>query len=91
MKPLEIGILYLSFYNSLVNVYGNNAIVHRKVILTKLGRQFMVDRKLRPIAIKEMINRGLIKKINKNKYELLSLEIDLEKDVHKLYQLCGIY
>jgi len=82
-KRLQIGLLYLSFHNSLRKKYGKNAIVHKRDIKIKLGRQFLVPKPLRIIAIKELVNMKLLKDVGDDYYKILDYKLNVEEDTQK--------
>lgn len=82
-KRLQIGLLYLSFHNSLKKVYGVNSIINERDIEIKLGRQFLVPRPLRIIAIKELVNMKLLKKVDKGLYKILDYKLNVEEDTQE--------
>ena len=86
-KIKEIGILYLSFHNSIKKIYGINRIITKEKLMEKLGRQFLVPKLLRPMAIKEHIDKNLLKQESKNEYKILNSKLDIEKDINKLVKL----
>jgi len=81
-ERLKIGILYLSFHNSLKKVYGSRRIVSEKDLVIKLGRQFLVPKRLRILAIKELENMNLIKKESNNEFKILDYELNIEEDTN---------
>lgn len=91
MSNLKTGLLYLGLHHQLVRKFGVNGILSRKEFFIKIGRFQQISRSLRPIVIKEMEERNLIKTINRDKIQILQVDIDLEKDVGKIYKLAGIY
>jgi len=90
MEKLKIGLLYLSLHNQLIKKFGANNLISRKEFLEKIGRHFLLPKTLRPIIIIEMSERKLIKRIDRDNIKILECEIDLERDVSKLYQMAGI-
>jgi len=88
---LKIGLLYLSLHNQLIKKYGVNHIVSRKDFFCKLGKHGQIPKRLRPIVVKEMVEKKLIERVDRDNIKILPFEIDLEKDVHKLYELAGIF
>lgn len=73
-------ILYLSFHNSLKKVYGENKFVTKKAICIKLGRQFLVPKRLREEVLKELEKRELIKNEGGGYFRVLCGKVDLEKE-----------
>jgi len=82
-KMLKIGILYLSFHNSLRKVYGTGKIVSEEDLIIKLGRQFLVPKRLRLLAVKELVKRNLIKRESNKEFKILNYEFDIEKDTNE--------
>lgn len=91
MEQLSVGLLYLSLHNNLIKGFGINKKINRKEFLTKISRHFLLPKNLRPIIIKEMEERGLIKKVDRDHIIVLKQNINIEKDVVKIYRLAGIY
>lgn len=90
MKEIKEGILYIALHNQLLNAYGES-IIHRKELMARLGRGYQIPRAMKCLVIKELIEKNMIQKINRDEYEILKVVIDLEKDEKKLYKLAGIY
>lgn len=91
MEELKIGILYLGLHNQLVKKFGIGGIIKRKEFFCKLGRHSQVPKQLRYLVIKEMEEKKLLKLINRDEIKILKIDINLERDANKLYQLAGIY
>ena len=81
-EKLKIGILYLSFHNSLKKVYGINRVVTKKELTTKLGRQFLVPKRMRIPAIKELVKLNLLKEESKDSFKILDYELNIEEDAN---------
>lgn len=79
-SKISYNILYLSFHNSLKKVYGANKIVEQKKICEKLGRQFLVNKRLRISAIKELESMNLLKDEGDGYYKILEGDFDLEEN-----------
>ncbi len=90
MKELKIGILYLGLHNQLIKKFGAGSEITRKEFDCKIGKHGQIPKKLKPIVLREMELKGLIKKVNRDIIKLLPLEIDLENDCYKLFQLVGL-
>lgn len=88
---LENKILYLSFHNSIKKIYGINRIVTRKELMSKLGRQFLVPKPLRILAIKELEEMGLLKKESKNEFKILDCDLNIEEDANKFLRRMNIF
>ncbi len=88
---LEIGLLYLSFHNSLKKVYGVNRIVSKKEIMAKLGRQFLVPKPVRILAIKELQEMGLLKEESKNEFKILDCDLKIEEDTNKFFMRMKLF
>ncbi len=82
---LKVGLLYLSFHNSLKKVYGVNRVVTKKDIIIKLGRQFLVPKPVRALAIKELEQMGLLKEESKNNFKILDYDLNIEEDTNKFF------
>lgn len=77
-QQLNIKILYLSFHNSLIKVYGANSIIRRKDVFAKLGRQFLVPQNLREPALKELENMGLLKREDRDNVRVVDSKLNLD-------------
>jgi len=91
MNKLKIGLLYVSLHSQLKIKAGIRRCVTRKVFFEKLGRHFLIPKKLKPIVIKEMEQLGLVESMNNGDIRILDCDIDMERDAGKLYEMCGIY
>lgn len=89
-EGLKIGILYLSFHNSLKKVYGVNRVVTKKELTAKLGRQYLVPKRLRLHAIKELVKMNLLKELGKEEYKILDYELNIEEDANKFLKAMKI-
>ena len=85
MKKLNNKILYLSFHNSLKKKFGVNRIIHKKEIIIKLGRQFLVPKNLRVLALKELENMGLFKQESRDHFKILEGFCDLEENPKEFF------
>jgi len=90
-KKLNIGILYLGLHNQLIKKFGANCTLTRKQFFCKLGKHGQIPKNLRPIVIKEMSEKGLIERVDRDNLKVLECKIDLEKDTNKLYELAGCF
>lgn len=90
-KKISNKILYLSFHNSIKKKFGVNRFVTKKELMIKLGRQFLVPKNLRKVALKELENMKLIEKEDEKYFKILDFDLDLEKDVNKFYQNIGFF
>lgn len=88
---LKIGILYLSFHNSIKKVYGIGRIVSERDLIIKLGRQFLVPKRLRILAIKELENMNLVKRESNNEFRILNFELDIEEDTNKFLKKLNLF
>jgi len=88
---LKIGLLYLSFHNSIKKVFGVNRIVTKEELMIKLGRQFLVPKRLRICAIKELENMNLIKKEEGSNFKILDYELNVEEDANKFLKVMKIF
>ena len=87
---IKIGILYLGLHNQLEKKFGENALISRKELFTKLGRHSQIPKKLRPVVINEMEKKKLLKKVNRDYVQLIKLDIDIEKESNKLNEIAGL-
>ena len=90
-KCLNVGLLYLGLHNQLVKKFGNNNLFSRKEFFEIIGRHFLLPKNLRPLVIYEMEKKELIKKIDRDHLQVLKININIEEDVSKLYEIAGIY
>lgn len=90
VNKLSIGILYLGLHNQLTKKYGVGGLFSRKEIFCKLGKHYIIPKQLRCIVIKEMIEKKLIKKHDRDKFKVLNYDVDIEKDIDSIYKLAGI-
>ncbi len=81
-EKLKIGILYLSFHNSLKKIYGVNRVVTEEELKIKLGRQFLVPKRLRLVVIKELTKMNLLKEEEKGCFKILDYELNIEEDAN---------
>lgn len=91
MNKINRGILYLSLHNQLKKKFGIGRTITRKEFFCKLGKHSQVPKNLRYVVIKEMEEKKLIKIEDRDNISLLKCDIDLEKDINKLYELAGLY
>lgn len=88
---LSIGLLYIGLHSELKKKFGANMTISKRDIFEKIGRFNHLSKSLRPIVIKEMEEKGLLQKIDRENYKILPNDIDLEQDVNKLYKLAGLF
>ena len=88
---LKAGLLYLSFHNSLKKVYGKNRTVSKELLLAKLGRQFVVPKRLRILAIKELEKMKLLKQESKNEFKILDYKLNIEEDANKFFKIMHFF
>jgi len=91
MEGLKIGILYLGLHNQLIKKYGAGGMIKRKEFFCKLGKHGQIPKQIRYLVIKEMEKKKLLKMINRDEIEVLKIDINLEEDANKLYEMAGIY
>lgn len=89
-KTLKISLLYLSLHNLLKRKYGINKTISRKQLYCILGKHYLVDKRLRPVIIKEMESFNLINKIDRENIKILDCTFDPEKDANKFYKAFGL-
>lgn len=87
MAKLKIGLLYLGLHNQLTKKYGNDAIISRKELFTKLGKHYMIPKDLRHYIIKEMVKVNLIEVVNRDYIKISKSDINIETDQNKLYKI----
>ena len=88
---LKAGLLYLSFHNSLKKVYGKNRTVSKELLMAKLGRQFLVPKRLRILAIKELEKMKLLKQESKNNFKILDYKLNIEEDANKFFKIMNFF
>jgi hypothetical protein len=86
MAKINVGILYISLHNLLKKKIGENNVITRKEFFCILGKHFLVPKCDRPLIIKEMEERDLIKQENCNLIKILKLNINQEE----LYEKIGL-
>jgi hypothetical protein len=91
MESLKLGILYLGLHNQLLKKFGSGAIIKRKEFFCKLGKHGQIPKNIRYLVIKEMEEKKLLELVNRDEIKILKIDIDIEKDSSKLFQLAGIY
>ena len=91
METLKIGILYLGLHNQLIKKYGVNGIMQRKEFFCKLGKHGQIPKQIRHLVILEMQKKHLLKLINRDEIKILPIDVDLERDANKLFELAGVY
>lgn len=90
-EKLKIGLLYLSFHNSLKKVYGINKIITKEQLIEKLGRHGLVPKQLRVLAIKELESMNLLKKESDNGFKILDYELNIEEDANKFFKEINLF
>lgn len=88
---LPINILYLALHNQLKKKYGIHGTISRKEFFIKLGKHHQITKHMGYLVIKEMEEMKLIKRLDRDNIKVLEIELDIEKDASKLYELAGIY
>lgn len=91
MKDINAGILYLGLHNQLEKKFGIEGVIKRKEFFCKIGKHNQIPHNIRYLVIKEMEKKGLIKILNRDDIQLLKIDINLETDSKKLFELAGIY
>jgi hypothetical protein len=89
-EELNIGILYLAFHNSLRKVHSTR-VVTKEELFEKLGRHSLVPKCLREVAIRELIEMGLLKREDKNMYRILEYELNIEEDANKFLERIHLF
>jgi hypothetical protein len=90
MKRFNVGILYLGLHNQLFKKFGCDAEITIKEFYTKLGKHGQIPKNLRPVVLKEMELKGLIQRINRDKFKVVKLDINIEEDCHKLFEIANL-
>ena len=67
----KLKILYLSFYNLIINRYGLNNYITRKELHCELGKHFVVPKLLRDKVILECRSINILTKQDKKNYIIL--------------------
>ncbi len=88
---LRFGLLYLSLHNQLLKKVGVNQVITRKEFFCILGKHFLIPKSVRPVVIKEMEERELIHRENKESIKVLKCDINIENDINTLYKKAGLY
>lgn len=91
MENLKKGILYLGLHNQLIKKYGAGGIIKRKEFFCKLGKHGQIPKQIRYLVIKEMEKKELVEIVNRDEIKILEIDINLERDANKLYEMAGIY
>lgn len=89
-SKLDIRLLYLALHNQLCKKFGSGNLFTRKEFFTKLGKHYMIPKNLRYQVIKEMEEMNLLKLVNRDTLEILSFEINIEEDSHRIIQLMNL-
>ena len=63
--------LYLMFYNKFIERADNNNRISRQAIYWELGRIFHVPKKMKVCIVREMEKKKMIRKLNRDTYELI--------------------
>ena len=88
---LKVGLLYLSFHNSLKKVYGVNKIVTKNQLIEKLGRHGLVPKQLRILAIEELEKMNLLKRESENEFKVLDYERNIEENKSKFFVMINLF
>lgn len=91
MKDLDIKLFYLSCHNLLKNKFGINHSIPRKVVYGELGRHFLIPKKLRIVALKELEEMQLIQIIDRDNVIILNCKLDMEKDASKFFKKVNLF
>jgi hypothetical protein len=89
-SKLKMGLLYLSLHNHIAKKAGFNKVITRKQFFCILGMKFLIPKSVKPVIIKEMEERKLIKQENKDLIRVLDVDINLERDYNLIYKLSGL-
>jgi hypothetical protein len=91
MDKLNEGLLYISLHNYLVRKVGAGNVISRKELLVIVGKHFLLPKNLRECLLKEMVQRKLVERKDRDSVIILDCKIDIEKDANKLYQQIGMF
>jgi len=91
MGDSDIGLLYLSLHNQLVRKVSVGRTISRKHFFSIIGRHFLVPRNLRGVIIKELEDRGLIKRKDRDKITVLGCDLNIERDTSKFFKRAGLF
>lgn len=80
----------MGLHNQLTKKFGVCGTLSRKEFFTKLGKHNQIPKNLRPIILKEMEAKQLIKRINRDNILILEIKINIEEDCSELYRICGL-
>lgn len=72
MNKDNIGLLYLGLHSQLVKKHGVNVCITRKEFFIKLAKHYLIPSDLRHYILKEMEERELIKRINRDTIQILN-------------------
>jgi len=90
MEKIEKGILYIALHNKLLRAFGENKIITRKDFLGNITRHVIIPRGLRDFLLKDLEEKKLIKRIDRDNIKIMQCEIDLDNEPNKLYKIAGI-
>lgn len=89
----KISIPYLCIYNKLKERTGNRNIINKHDCFRIMGETFHIPKQLRPAALKQMEQEGMIKDLGSTRsFEIEILKINLSvSDVNKIYKILGLF
>jgi len=91
MENLNVGLLYISLYNQLVKRVGVGRTLTHKEFFCMIGKHFLVPKNLRPVVVKEMEDRKLVKQELNGEITVLDNDFDLENNANKFYKRVGLF
>ena len=65
--------------------------VTKKELTTKLGRQFLVPKRMRIPTIKELVKMKLLKEESKDNFKILDYELNIEEDANKFLKMLNFF
>lgn len=93
-KQIDKGILYLCIHKKIKERIGMSRIITKDALFRIFGETFHVPKNMRMCVMQEMINKKLIEEDgnSKKKYlKVLSADIDIDNDTHKIYKIVGLH
>lgn len=88
MSDKKIGLLYVGLHRQLVKKFGVGATITRKDFIVKVGRHYIMPKELRPLILREMVDKKLIERIDRDHLKILPLDestINSREDLLNLY------
>lgn len=84
---VENGILYLCMHKRIHEKFGKHGEVRKEILFRLFGEVYHVPKNLRPLVLKEMIEKKMLRPNGNNNSHLLILPLyaDPEVEYNKLY------